>query len=714
MAIIRFWDIPPISVLHTIFESNANPAYRANLLTVFLGSCAALSVIFLCILLILDGDGTYKDRKVPCHVFYSAVCAGILFAFTPSIWEYAIQAEVFALNNLLSALLLSFTLQYLSIPDACYTQTWLLIVKVSLVTGLCISNQHTSIFYIVVCVPVLCLSKHSILVLNDWYLWSAITSGIIGLSPYIFLIARSFEQPIDSWGDQRGVHGFLRHFLRQEYGTFSLAAIWESGIENSWSDALSRLYLFIKAYDEESFHLGIPCMTLFIIIQVLYKRKTGCTVILACYVVYILMINFLANLSFSEFHIKVFARMWQQSSIIGFACIGSVFSYILSFDGAYPFRKVLPILTVLTASYCISLRYDTMDRSYVEMFGNYAVDLMKPLPPKSLLLLNDDANCNLVYYIQHCENYREDISSLRLPLLTYEWWNPMQHKQHYDHVNIPGDIHHPYRPDGYDFKQFLDSNVPLENNLSIAYVSKKEKSSRRPVYIAGPFKSGDSSQDIYQRIPVGLADRIINPDEVVDLLEFAMLVDETLEFFDLDAAIENPPSGSWELVVQAKYIERLILSSQFIAERVMNSDIRLKDKFKIMKTAMSLYNQTFALFTNSFINNIFTEEQYIALAKNAGTCSGYIGQLIREHDYTDNRSIVAGKEMFRFWNIAVESCASSSDFSVDMKTLCTEVSHYVSLSVNPLTSERFSHVKGFDFVKNDIARFVLEKYGSNP
>jgi len=289
----------------------------------------------------------------------------------------------------------------------------------------------------------------------------------------------------------------------------------------------------------------------------------------------------------------------------------------------------------------------------------------------------------------------------------------MQHKQHYDHVKIPGDIHHPYRTDGYDFKQFLDSNVPLENNLSTAHVSKKEKSSRRPVYIAGPFKSGDSSQDVYQRIPVGLAERIINPDEAVDLLEFATLVDKTLELFDLDAAIENPPSGSWELVIQAKYIERLILSSQFIAKRVMNSDIRLKDKFKIMKTAMNLYNQTFALFTNSFINNIFTEEQYIALAKNAGTCSGYIGQLIKEHDYTDNRTIVAGKEMFRFWNIAVESCASSSEFSVDMKTLCTEVSHYVSLSVNPMTSERFSHAKGFDFVKNDIARFVLEKYGSN-
>jgi len=35
-------------------------------------------------------------------------------------------------------------------------------------------------------------------------------------------------------------------------------------------------------------------------------------------------------------------------------------------------------------------------------------------------------------------------------------------------------------------------------------------------YISGWVESGDSSRDIYHRIPVGLSERILNPDEAVD------------------------------------------------------------------------------------------------------------------------------------------------------------------------------------------------------
>tara|TARA_B110000305_G_C18875792_1_gene375211 strand:+ start:127 stop:375 length:249 start_codon:yes stop_codon:yes gene_type:complete len=55
-------------------------------------------------------------------------------------------------------------------------------------------------------------------------------------------------------------------------------------------------------------------------------------------------------------------------------------------------------------------------------------------------------------------------------------------------------------------KTFLDENIDLIAN--------------REIYVAGSWKSGDDTQDVYQRVPVGLADRVVKGGEEVDLVEF--------------------------------------------------------------------------------------------------------------------------------------------------------------------------------------------------
>ena len=61
---------------------------------------------------------------------------------------------------------------------------------------------------------------------------------------------------------------------------------------------------------------------------------------------------------------------------------------------------------------------------------------------------------------------------------------------HHLNVNFPGDRHHPYDEESFDMKTFLDVNI---DNFDI--------------YVAGSWKTGDDSQDVFERIPVGLADR---------------------------------------------------------------------------------------------------------------------------------------------------------------------------------------------------------------
>lgn len=45
----------------------------------------------------------------------------------------------------------------------------------------------------------------------------------VGLLPYVYLPVSSYlNRARWTWGDQTTLRGFLTHFLREEYGTFSL------------------------------------------------------------------------------------------------------------------------------------------------------------------------------------------------------------------------------------------------------------------------------------------------------------------------------------------------------------------------------------------------------------------------------------------------------------------------------------------------------------
>ena len=122
------------------------------------------------------------------------------------------QAEVFALNNLLNALLLLLLVRY----DAARTLTAACLGAFAI--GLALTNQHTMIFF---CAPY-----------ATWAMWTGrrelarpvslcalCVAGLVGLAPYAYLVARGGPSaPWGSWGNQRTLGGLITHVLRAEYG----------------------------------------------------------------------------------------------------------------------------------------------------------------------------------------------------------------------------------------------------------------------------------------------------------------------------------------------------------------------------------------------------------------------------------------------------------------------------------------------------------------
>ncbi|GMH93119.1 hypothetical protein TrVE_jg8482 [Triparma verrucosa] len=715
------------------------PAYRANFFNCVLGAAAATGCLFLSLLLAMTtnardpqsraqhslaqlkevelewSNNSKKGKKkktpkkpgspastnanrlknttgppqlspLPQTQFSACVCAATCFAFSKGIWEYCTQAEVFPLNNLLCSILLSTTLLFLHLsplPSGLLSPSQRnLAVFGGLVCGLCMCNQHTSSIYIFVCVLSVA-NGHEMALLNRDRRTLIFTAAatIVGLSPYYYLVIRANAHAKDGWGDQRTVRGFLRHFLREEYGTFVLASEWESGEEQSSDKFMRRCKLFLTTFSSESLHVGIPAVTVFLYYAVKYKNNAAQTIFTA-YAFYTIFFNYLANLTFSQLHVNILGRMWQQSTVAGFAMAGAGLGKIsLRFD-----TKLATAAFAILSLFQIQRNYSSMDRSYVTVFQTYAENVLKNLPPNATLMTNDDMNCNTLHYLVSCENPRPDVNVLKIPLITYDWWKPMQ-LEHFPNVinSFPGTRHHPYDAGGFNMKQFLDVNV--------------SPGTKPPLYVLGDWKSGDSSQDVYSRVPVGLADLVLPPDPPpLDLYQYAQTLDSNL--WPYDPATNIPPTpGSWETVMTVKYQNFYLLASHRIASLIQSSlspsdsPSQKLQSIYIAEVGVKAYTLLLSLSNNlpSSPSSELTVQR--SAYRNAGVLSGILSNL----NYSLKRpSKPSALRMFEFWDVFLRNC----EFEDAMEERdCKEISVFLEQGVNPYSGEKWKGEEGFEFLK---------------
>ncbi|XP_047623381.1 transmembrane protein 260 isoform X5 [Phacochoerus africanus] len=195
-------------------------AYRVNLLCGLFGAVAAALLFFTVFRL----SGSYAG----------GILAAGVFSFSRLTWQWSIAAEVFSLNNLFVGLLMALTVHF---EEAATSQERSKIAKIgAFCCGLSLCNQHTIVLYVLCIIPWILfrLLKEKELSLGSLLNLSLFFTA--GLLPYIYLPISSYlHQARWTWGDQTTLLGFLTHFLREEYGTFSLA---KSEIGSSMSEIL--------------------------------------------------------------------------------------------------------------------------------------------------------------------------------------------------------------------------------------------------------------------------------------------------------------------------------------------------------------------------------------------------------------------------------------------------------------------------------------------
>ncbi|XP_010846000.1 PREDICTED: transmembrane protein 260 isoform X4 [Bison bison bison] len=204
-------------------------AYRVNLLCGLFGAAAA-ALLFFTVFRTLTLLDTYRLSGS----YAGGILAAGVFSFSRLTWQWSIAAEVFSLNNLFVGLLMALTVHF---EEAATAQERSKIAKIgALCCGLSLCNQHTIVLYVLCIIPWILFRLLKEKELSPGSLLKLSLCFSAGLLPYIYLPVSSYlNQARWTWGDQTTLLGFLTHFLREEYGTFSLA---KSEIGSSMSEIL--------------------------------------------------------------------------------------------------------------------------------------------------------------------------------------------------------------------------------------------------------------------------------------------------------------------------------------------------------------------------------------------------------------------------------------------------------------------------------------------
>ena len=497
-------------------------AWRVNLLSAVCDAAAAVIILL-------------AVRRWARNHWAGLLAAG-LFAFSPLVWRYAVVGEVFALNNLIVALMVYLAVRYSEGRERKFAYL------TAFVFGLGMSNHHICLFYgFPLMLWILITGRAELWTIRS--LCALAGSFIAGLLPYVYLPLADTRVAAVSWGHTSTMNGFLLHVLRREYGTLQLGNKFGGG---------GKFFLGIRQYFEalpgQVFYVGLVLALIGLYGTIRRERRAGLAVaMLAGFCFYLIVFHALANLPFDDpFYFQISIRFWQQANLM--VCVwaglgfGSLTAMMLHRSWQHVLTTGLASLVVLAQA---TTNFRVEDQHLNTVVRDYGRELIRPLPPDALLLSKGDLGTNVLRYLQQCEGYRTDVRVLDRELLQTRWMKRLL-DANYPDVSIPGDVYGP-KSGGYDLRRLFDANA-----------------ARFRMFIRSDYRESDRSWDEdYTIRPFGVVNQITSRHEPFEPYAYVRESGEALPKFDLKS-LEKYPDGSWENAVLRDYWDARFVRSNYL------------------------------------------------------------------------------------------------------------------------------------------------------
>jgi len=94
-------------------------------------------------------------------------------------------------------------------------------------------------------------------------------------------------------------------------------------------------------------------------------------------------------------------------------------------------KIILTLLTIFTVTAAYHKNLSISDQSSNTHFHNYALGILDPLPKNSLMFINYDQQWTSTRYVQECEGFCKDVTSINLSMMSYPWWKTKHFLERY-------------------------------------------------------------------------------------------------------------------------------------------------------------------------------------------------------------------------------------------------------------------------------------------
>jgi hypothetical protein len=487
-----------------VFPFNYSEAFMVNLTSCLFGALSSAYLSY-SVFLLLRGKRHAEVHREESINAVAAIAMGLYNSYSPLSWQYSNIAEVFALHNMFVSIIIYTTVNFAFEPSIANFR------RGAFVCGLALTNQHTSVL---LSAPLIAwvLSTTQLYNPRTWIIVvqgksthlirvaaGAFLSSFVMLYGTLPLFATMSPHP-GSWGNVLSLRGFLHHFLRKDYGSFRLYSGEDTGAEGMYR----RIFLwFVDFVFEQSnplvglcFIIGCTGVITGEVTRQLSKKQfsskrsiarsstlqnalhsSGMGVdmaILLSLAFYLIVFHFLANLPLSnELFFGIHQRFWLHPNLISFVIAGlGLASIMKKFVTHFPRQRTIILLLPCTSSCFAGLKgISVNNQSDNYHFRNYAASILTTLPEDAILFLNFDQTWTSVRYLQECEGFRTDVTSIHVGMMSFEWFETKQTLplvfpgSHYTQINTIK-----WQEGGFTFSELLDANI---DNFSGIFIGGK-------------------------------------------------------------------------------------------------------------------------------------------------------------------------------------------------------------------------------------------------
>jgi hypothetical protein len=416
LPVLIGWLVTKIPLgLSSILKLNLLAGLAASVAIVLIGVCAIAINRRL-----VEVSESAEKSNARLFFLMGAAIAALSFAFSQTIWTYAIKFTPYIFSAMMTATILWAMIRWWQEAESENSIWWLFLI--TLLFGLDFSIHRTNILLLPAVFFWILLRKPKTIISGKSWLFG-IGGLTIGLAFHLLTIFLAARHPYINFGDPSNLSRFWNYISLQQFGGGWLINIYPRNAD-LW-DVQFRDYLNVFATNFFSANgiLGfVGLLPVVIGIYGLIDIFRGNWRLAFALTILFLSASLGAVFYFNlpESYFRSIDRHYLPSLVIFAAIIAyglGSFLVLLSKGRRLVAIMAITILILILPGYQLAKNYKQCDNSTNYFTIDFAANVIRTLPQNAIIFTNGDNDTYPLWYIQQVEKERPDIAIINLPLL---------------------------------------------------------------------------------------------------------------------------------------------------------------------------------------------------------------------------------------------------------------------------------------------------------